>query len=155
MICNLFVWLVALTHRIYVFTEIYTGKLYQHLGLDIVRFRYNTVDLIKKNCHNRHSIVRSLGRGMRCILWVQTLIYVMSESLLCYMKYFVISGRVVTALPRIPPWNKPKALLCLVWLRLYHITCYITSLSGMPDYFGRNEISSGGDLSDYSSASLY
>ena len=29
------------------------------------------------------------------------------------------------------------------------------SLSGVPDYFGRNEISSGGDLSHYSSASLY
>ena len=29
------------------------------------------------------------------------------------------------------------------------------SLSGEPDYFGRNEISSGGDLSHYSSASLY
>ena len=28
-------------------------------------------------------------------------------------------------------------------------------LSGEPDYFGRNEISSGGDLSHYSSASLY
>ena len=28
-------------------------------------------------------------------------------------------------------------------------------LSGVPDYFGRNEISSGGDLSHYSSASLY
>ena len=28
-------------------------------------------------------------------------------------------------------------------------------LSGKPDYFGRNKISSGGDLSHYSSASLY
>ena len=28
-------------------------------------------------------------------------------------------------------------------------------LSGEPDYFGRNNISSGGDLSYYSSASLY
>ena len=28
-------------------------------------------------------------------------------------------------------------------------------LSGMPDYFDRNKISSGGDLSHYSSASLY
>ena len=28
-------------------------------------------------------------------------------------------------------------------------------LFGMPDYFGRNKISSGGDLSHYSSASLY
>ena len=27
-------------------------------------------------------------------------------------------------------------------------------LSGVPDYFGRNKISSGGDLSHYSSASL-
>ena len=31
----------------------------------------------------------------------------------------------------------------------------INSLSGEPDYFGRNKISSGGDLSHYSSASLY
>ena len=31
----------------------------------------------------------------------------------------------------------------------------IILLSGEPDYFGRNEISSGGDLSHYSSASLY
>ena len=29
------------------------------------------------------------------------------------------------------------------------------SLSGVPDYFGHNKISSGGDLSHYSSASLY
>ena len=29
------------------------------------------------------------------------------------------------------------------------------SLSGVPDYFGRNKISSGGDLSLFSSASLY
>ena len=31
----------------------------------------------------------------------------------------------------------------------------VPSLSGVPDYFGRNKISSGGDLSHYSSASLY
>ena len=31
----------------------------------------------------------------------------------------------------------------------------VVSLSGEPDYFGRNKISSGGDLSHYSSASLY
>ena len=30
-----------------------------------------------------------------------------------------------------------------------------TLLSGEPDYFGRKKISSGGDLSHYSSASLY
>ena len=32
---------------------------------------------------------------------------------------------------------------------------YFISLFGEPDYFGRNKISSGGDLSHYSSASLY
>ena len=32
---------------------------------------------------------------------------------------------------------------------------HTVSLSGVPDYFGRNKISSGGDLSHYSSASLY
>ena len=31
----------------------------------------------------------------------------------------------------------------------------LESLSGEPDYFGRKKISSGGDLSHYSSASLY
>ena len=31
----------------------------------------------------------------------------------------------------------------------------IVLLSGVPDYFDRNKISSGGDLSHYSSASLY
>ena len=31
----------------------------------------------------------------------------------------------------------------------------VMSLSGVPDYFDRNKISSGGDLSLYSSASLY
>ena len=37
-----------------------------------------------------------------------------------------------------------------------NITCQSASLlSGVPDYFYRNKISSGGDLSHDSSASLY
>ena len=47
---------------------------------------------------------------------------------------YVLSWRTVSALTRVLFW-------CL--------------LSGEPDYFGRNKISSGGDLSHYSSASLY
>ena len=35
------------------------------------------------------------------------------------------------------------------------VTMPAHSLSGELDYFGRNEISSGGDLSHYSSVSLY
>ena len=39
-----------------------------------------------------------------------------------------------------------------------HSLCFLSELlllSGVPDYFDRNKISSGGDLSHYSSASLY
>ena len=36
-----------------------------------------------------------------------------------------------------------------------HALCLAMLLSGVPDYFYRNKISSGGDLSHYSSASLY
>ena len=36
-----------------------------------------------------------------------------------------------------------------------YISYLTTSLSGVPDYFYRNKISSGGHLSHYSSASLY
>ena len=42
----------------------------------------------------------------------------------------------------------------MVIFRLIHIN-ETGLLSGVPDYFGRNKISSGGDLSHYSSASLY
>ena len=38
---------------------------------------------------------------------------------------------------------------------VYPAIIVLFSLSGVPDYFGRNKISSGGDLSHYSSASLY
>ena len=39
--------------------------------------------------------------------------------------------------------------------RTVYAAWWIDWLSGVPDYFGRNKISSGGDLSHYSSASLY
>ena len=42
----------------------------------------------------------------------------------------------------------------LPW-RGHDMETFSALLSGEPDYFGRNEISSGGDLSHYSSASLY
>ena len=47
--------------------------------------------------------------------------------------------------------NKPALVRIMTWRRKYDMPL----LSGEPDYFGRNEISSGGDLSRYSSASLY
>ena len=45
--------------------------------------------------------------------------------------------------------------ICLTEKKTQQIFCHVALLSGEPDYFGRNEISSGGDLSHYSSASLY
>ena len=41
-------------------------------------------------------------------------------------------------------------------LQSWHLALASTFfLSGEPDYFGRNKISSGGDLSHYTSASLF
>ena len=44
---------------------------------------------------------------------------------------------------------------CKVTFQLRLLFVISVSLSGVPDYFDRNKISSGGDLSHYSSASLY
>ena len=53
----------------------------------------------------------------------------------------------------------PKGLIDKTSASVYkEIVCFFyppVSLSGVPDYFGRKWISSGGDLSHYSSASLY
>ena len=47
--------------------------------------------------------------------------------------------------------------MMILYFRLpcFHVSNSALFLSGVPDYFGRNKISSGGDLSHYSSASLY
>ena len=43
----------------------------------------------------------------------------------------------------------------MITLHVVTLKLFIHSLSGVPDYFDRNKILSGGDLSHYSSASLY
>ena len=52
------------------------------------------------NFHKMHPIARPLawGRGMRCPLWDQTVVYTLPQSLLWYMQYHVILDRVITAL---------------------------------------------------------
>ena len=47
-----------------------------------------------------------------------------------------------------------RAIICDSYYRIIH-EYDIVLLSGVPDYFGRNKISNGGDPSHYSSASLY
>ena len=56
-----------------------------------------------------------------------------------------------------PRQNGPRFTDTVQTIFLYESFCVVMqiSLSGVPDYFGRNKISSGGDLSHYSSASLY
>ena len=63
-----------------------------------LRCRYDAVNLFE-NCHNGHTIVRPSGRGTGCTLWVETLIYAISKSTQCCMKYNVILNRVITASP--------------------------------------------------------
>ena len=48
----------------------------------------------------------------------------------------------------------PQQINCQNFFVESLVSCWL-SLSGVPDYFYRNKISSGGDLSHYSSASLY
>ena len=42
------------------------------------RCRYNAVNFLQ-NSHKRHPIARPLGRGMRCLLCVQTLVRILSQ----------------------------------------------------------------------------
>ena len=60
----------------------------------------------------------------------------------CYKTYFFVFNQFSPRLQQLLYFR-----LCLV--------IHVQSLSGVPDYFYRNKISSGGDLSHYSSASLY
>ena len=52
--------------------------------------------------------------------------------------------------------DKSTLIHVMAWRQAIILTKFDTALlSGVPDYFDRNKISSGGDLSHYSSASLY
>ena len=62
-----------------------------------VRFRYNVVNFIKIE-HKGHPIVRPLGRGMGCLLWIQSLIYFLPQSYHCCVQYYSILDPVITAL---------------------------------------------------------
>ena len=56
-----------------------------------------------------------------------------------------------------PLGNKPllDPMLTQYYVVIWRHQATMSWLSGVPDYFDRNKISSGGDLSHYSSASLY
>ena len=65
-----------------------------------MQYHYNAVNFLT-NPHKIHPIARPLGRGMGCILWVETVIYTLPQLLqLCniIIKYHVILDSIITAL---------------------------------------------------------
>ena len=58
-------------------------------------------------------------------------------------------------MPSIQILIQHKHIYIYKYAQIIYIYIICALLSGVPDYFGRNKISSGGDLSHYSSASLY
>ena len=62
-----------------------------------VQCSYNSVNFIQ-NSYKRHIIARPLGRGMVCLLWIQSLIYILSSSLQSCMQYIVILDHIITEL---------------------------------------------------------
>ena len=70
---------------------------YIHPGVNTVRCRYNAVNFLP-NPHKIHLIARPLGRDKERNLWFDTLIYILSQSTQCCMKYPVILDRVRSAL---------------------------------------------------------
>ena len=63
-------------------------RLKHRKGKHIVRYRYNAVKVLK-NFHNRHPIAHPCIQDLRCLLWVQTVIYVLPEFLYCFVIWFV------------------------------------------------------------------
>ena len=65
--------------------------------LHTVWCRYYAVNFLP-NPLKIHPIARSLGRGMGCILWVKTVIYIMPRSQQWCVQYHFILDRIITAL---------------------------------------------------------
>ena len=66
--------------------------------LSTVRCRYNAVNFLLPNPHNRHPIARPWGRAMGCLLWFWSLIYVLLLPLQCRWQYRDKLGGFITAL---------------------------------------------------------
>ena len=79
-----------------------------------MRCRYNAVTLLQIP-HQRHPMAHPLGRYIGCILWVQTLIYILNQSLRWRMQYHVILDRVITALDCICHRSEQKCCDWQIW----------------------------------------
>ena len=101
--------------------------------------RYNAVSFIP-NPHKRHPIAHPLGWGMGCILRLQTLIYILHQSLQCWMQYHITLDRFMTALSCILKFNNIQIFfpdstvlyfccillnLCYILFLVNHLTCWV------------------------------
>ena len=67
------------------------------LGYITVRCRYHVVNF-HLNPHEKYPIARPLERDMGCMMWVQTVIYILAQSMQWCIQYDVILDRVVSTL---------------------------------------------------------
>ena len=67
-------------------------------NINTVCCRYNTNQFYKKDIYKRHPIVRPLGRGMGCLLWIQPLLDILLLLLQWRMQYLVTLDHAITAL---------------------------------------------------------
>ena len=58
--------------------------------------RYNAVSSLK-NPHKRDPIARPLRRGMGCLLWIEPLIYILSQSVQWWVQYHLVYHHAITA----------------------------------------------------------
>ena len=77
-----------------------------------MRCHYNAV-IFLPNPPQRHPIARPLGQGMRCLLWIQTVLYILPLSVQWCLQYYVILDHVITALHCIE--MAPRASGGMVW----------------------------------------
>ena len=69
-----------------------------------MRCRHNA-DIFFQNHHKSHAIPSRSGRAMGCLLWLKTLIRVLTQSRQWCVQYRVILDRVITALHCIMYWS--------------------------------------------------
>ena len=75
---------------------IYITVSHKIVGPHTVWCCYNLVEFLR-NSHSRHPIARLWGPGMGCLLWLLTLMHVLLQSLLGWVRNCIILVRAITA----------------------------------------------------------
>ena len=137
--------------------------IWRHLTYEMpVRYNLSTV-WVRLSIFSQLSNIHYMG----LCLFSLPISFVMIERIYILCLIIIIKSEVwtITQLFRVRSWN--NGMRCMSFYILINTPIrenqfcthwrpgMLWLFSGVPDYFGRNKISSGGDLSHYSSASLY